>query len=93
VENWAEIRRLHRGEGLPIKAIARRLWISRNTVKRAMATDRLPPYSRPAVATSFTPVVPLVRELLRDIPWPALSFRSGLIGSHLDLVRVQVSAY
>ena len=25
VEDWAEIRRLHRAEGMPIKAIARRL--------------------------------------------------------------------
>jgi DNA-binding CsgD family transcriptional regulator len=32
VEDWAEIRRLHRREGMPIKAIARRLKISRNTV-------------------------------------------------------------
>ena len=32
VEDWAEIRRLHRAEGLPIKLIARTLGISRNTV-------------------------------------------------------------
>jgi len=42
VDNWAEIRRLHRGEGLPIKAIARRLGISRNKVKRALAWDEPP---------------------------------------------------
>ncbi|MDO8308987.1 MAG: helix-turn-helix domain-containing protein, partial [Actinomycetota bacterium] len=36
VENWAEIRRLHRAEGVPIKAIARRLGISRNAVRRAL---------------------------------------------------------
>lgn len=29
VEDWAEIRRLHRVEGMAIKAIARRLRISR----------------------------------------------------------------
>ena len=33
VEDWAEIRRLHFGEGVPIKQIARRLGISKNTVK------------------------------------------------------------
>ena len=30
MEDWAEIRRLHRAEGLPIKEIARRLGIARN---------------------------------------------------------------
>ena len=39
VEDWAEIRRLHRAEGMPIKAIARRLGISRNAVRRALAKD------------------------------------------------------
>ena len=39
VEDWAEIRRLHRAEGLPIKAVARVLGISKNTVKAALASD------------------------------------------------------
>ena len=30
MEDWAEIRRLHRAEGVPIKEIARRLGIARN---------------------------------------------------------------
>jgi hypothetical protein len=33
VEDWAEIRRLHRAEGLGIKTIARTLGVSRNTVR------------------------------------------------------------
>ncbi|MCH9734746.1 MAG: helix-turn-helix domain-containing protein, partial [Actinomycetia bacterium] len=37
VEDWAEIRRLRRAEGLPIKMIARTLNISKNTVKSALA--------------------------------------------------------
>ena len=41
MEDWAEIRRLHRGEGLPIKAILRVLGISRNTVRAAIASDVL----------------------------------------------------
>ncbi|AJC62061.1 hypothetical protein GZL_p00131 (plasmid) [Streptomyces sp. 769] len=40
VEDWAEIRRLHRAEQMPIRAIARHLGISKNTVKRALAHDR-----------------------------------------------------
>ena len=37
MEDWAEIRRLHRAEGLPIKTIARTLGVSRNTVRAAFA--------------------------------------------------------
>jgi hypothetical protein len=36
VEDWAEIRRLHRAEGVSIKAIARRLGVARNTVRSAL---------------------------------------------------------
>jgi DNA-binding GntR family transcriptional regulator len=39
VEDWAEIRRLHLGEKLPIKVIARALGISRNTVRAALASN------------------------------------------------------
>ena len=39
VEDWAEIRRLHRAEGLPIKLIARTLGVSRNTVRAAIASE------------------------------------------------------
>ena len=40
VEDWAEIRRLHRAEGMPIKEIARVLGVSRNTVRAALAVGR-----------------------------------------------------
>ena len=33
MEDWAEIRRLHRAEGMPIRAIARQLRVGRNTVR------------------------------------------------------------
>ncbi len=48
VEDWSEIRRLHRAEQMPIRAIARHLGISKNTVRRALASDRPPQYQRPA---------------------------------------------
>lgn len=48
VEDWAEIRRLHRAEQIPIRAIARHPGISKNMVKRALASDRPPKYERPA---------------------------------------------
>lgn len=46
VEDWAEIRRLHRAEGIPIKQIARVLGVSRNTVRTALRADGLPKYER-----------------------------------------------
>lgn len=46
LEDWAEIRRLHRAEGLPIKMIARTLGISRNTVRGALAAEGPPKYVR-----------------------------------------------
>jgi transcriptional regulator with XRE-family HTH domain len=41
-EDWAEARRLRRAEGLLISEIARVLGISRNTVKRALASEGPP---------------------------------------------------
>ena len=41
VEDWAEIRRLHRAEGLSIKMITRVMGVP-NTVRATMASD-LPP--------------------------------------------------
>jgi transposase len=43
VEDWAEIRRLHRAEGMAIRAIARQLVISRNTVKKPTKVDQNSP--------------------------------------------------
>ncbi|MER5217799.1 phosphatase PAP2 family protein [Streptomyces sp. NPDC002838] len=46
MEDWAEIRRLHGPIRCRSGAIARHLGISKNTVKRAPATDRPPKYER-----------------------------------------------
>ena len=37
VEDWAEIRRLHKSEKMAIKAIARQLGVARNTVRAALS--------------------------------------------------------
>ena len=90
MEDWAEIRVLHRRDGLSKREIARRLGVSRVTVDRALASDRPPRYSRPAVATSFTPVEPLVRELLRStpgMPVTVIAERIGWSGSVTNLRR------
>jgi hypothetical protein len=68
VEDWAEIRRLHRAEGLPIKVIARVLGISKNTVKAALASDGPPKYERPPRGSVVDEVEPRIRELLQAYP-------------------------
>jgi len=68
VEDWAEIRRLHRAEGVAIKEIVRRLGISRNTVRRALAHDEPPKYQRAPKGSIVDPFVPEIRKLLADSP-------------------------
>lgn len=68
VEDWAEIRRLRRAEGLPIKVIARMLNISKNTVKSALADDAPPKYERAPRGSIVDEVEPRIRELLQVYP-------------------------
>jgi transposase len=70
VEDWAEIRRLYRVEGMPIKAIVRRLGVGRNTVRRALAADGPPSYSRPVKPSIVDVVEPQIRALLAE--WPSM---------------------
>lgn len=80
VEDWAEIRRLHRAEGLPIKVIARVLGISKNTVKSALADDAPPKYERPARGSIVDEVEPRIRELLQAFPWMPATVIAERIG-------------
>jgi transposase len=68
VEDWAEIRRLHRAEGMPIKVIARRMGISKNTVKRALAAEEPPKYRRAGRGSIVDAVEPQIRQLLEEFP-------------------------
>ncbi len=68
VEDWAEIRRLHRAEGQPIKVIARVMGISKNTVKAALASDGAPVYRQSPSGPVVDPVEPAIRDLLRVYP-------------------------
>lgn len=68
VEDWAEIRRLHRAEGLGIKSIARRLGVARNTVRDALRSGGPPRYERASKGSVVDAFEPQIRELLRDFP-------------------------
>jgi transposase len=68
VQDWAEIRRLHRVEGMPIRQIARVLGVSRNTVRSALAANGPTKYVRRRTGSVVDAFEPQIRELLRDDP-------------------------
>ena len=68
VDDWAEIRRLHRAEGLPIRAIARLRGVSRNTVRNALKAQGPPRYQRRRAGSIVDAVEPRIRELLAAYP-------------------------
>ena len=68
VEDWAEIRRLRRAEGMPIAQVARMLGVSRNTVKAALASGGPPKYERRAAGSVADAFEPRIRELLKTYP-------------------------
>ncbi len=68
VEDWAEIRRLHRAGRVPIKEIARVLGVSKNTVRAALRSDGPPRYERAQVPVLADGFEPRIRELLQSFP-------------------------
>jgi transposase len=70
VEDWAEIRRLHRAERMPIKQVARVMGCSKNTVKRALAAEGPPRYERAPRRSIVDSAEPRIRELLQV--WPTM---------------------
>ncbi|TQN41624.1 transposase [Blastococcus colisei] len=68
MEDWAEIRRLHRAEKVPIKEISRRLGVARNTVRSALAADRPPKYERRPKGSLVDAVEPQIRAMLKEFP-------------------------
>ena len=63
----AEIRRLHRAEGLPIKLIARTLGIARNTVRAALASDGPPKYERKPAGSAVDGFEDAIRTQLSEV--------------------------
>lgn len=86
MEDWAEIRRLHRSEKLSKAAIARQLGLSRNTVANALDSESPPRYERAPVTTSaWAQIEPAVRAVLSQYPtMPAtvIAQRVGWAGGH-----------
>jgi transposase len=68
VEQWAEIRRLHFVKRLSIKEIARRTGRDRNTIRKALRSERPPTYSRPARPSKLDPFKEEIHRLLGAEP-------------------------
>jgi transposase len=68
VEQWAEIRRMHRVERLSIREISRRTGLHRKTIRRALAAETPPTYSRPPAVSKLDPFKEWICEQLRADP-------------------------
>ena len=68
VEDWAEIRRLHKVEKLSKRAIAKRLGIHRDTVTRALELDKPAKYERASSGSMLDPYKPKIHALLAENP-------------------------
>lgn len=80
VEDWAEIRRLHRAEDMTVKAIVRRLGLSRNTVRAALRSQGPPSYERERKGSIVDAVEPEILELLREFPDMAATVVAERVG-------------
>jgi transposase len=68
VEQWAEIRRLHRVEGMSIRDISRRLGKARETVAGALRAKEPPVYRRALRPSKLDPFKGRIAELLAEYP-------------------------
>lgn len=92
MEQWAEIRRLHRSENVPIKEIVRRLGIARNTVRSALKQQTEPRYQRRAAGSLVDAVEPEIRKLLAQTPRMPATVIAERIGweSSITILRDRV---
>jgi transposase len=93
LDDWAEIRHLFSTERMSKREKARRVGVSRVTVDRALAEDRLPTYQREPSGSSFDAFAAQVRVLLAATPtMPAstVAERVGWSGSP-SLFRAKVA--
>ena len=68
MHDWAEVRRLHRVEGLSQAAIARRLQMSRNTVARLLSLTAAPKYERAPAGSKVDPFAGSIASMLEQDP-------------------------
>jgi hypothetical protein len=83
LEQWAEVRRMKRVEGLSAREIGRRTGLARDTVSRLLAADAPPRYSRAPAGSILDPFKDWICEQLRadpKVPSQRLRELAGEIG-------------
>jgi hypothetical protein len=68
VEQWADIRRLYRVDGMSIREISRRTGLHRKTIRRALAAPEPPRYERPPAGSKVDPFKDWICEQLAADP-------------------------
>ncbi len=68
VEQWAEIRRMHRVEGVSIREISKRMGLHRKTIRRALTAAEPPRYSRESTGSKVDPFRDWICEQLAADP-------------------------
>lgn len=68
MQDWAEIRRLYQAERMSISEIARRIGVSRLTVRRALSSSGPPKYERAPSGSATDDFDAAIRALLSDHP-------------------------
>jgi transposase len=68
VEQWAEIRRMHRVERLSIREISKRTGLHRKTIRRALVAEVPPRYVRASAGSKLDPFKEWICEQLRADP-------------------------
>ena len=68
VEQWAEVRRMKRVEGLSAREISRRTGLARDTVSRLLVADAPPMYSRAPAGSIMDPFKDWICEQLQADP-------------------------
>jgi len=83
VEQWAEVRRMKRVEGLSAREIARRTGLARDTVGRLLAAEMPPSYARSPAGSILDPFKEWICEELKadpKVPSQRLRELAGEIG-------------
>jgi transposase len=68
VEQWAEVRRMHRVDRLSIREISKRTGLHRRTIRRALASETPPKYERGSTGSKLDPFKGWICEQLGEEP-------------------------
>ena len=94
VERWAELRREHFVRGVSIRALAEQTGLSRNTVRRALRSERPPRFACPPRPSKLDPFREEIHRLLHDEPrLPAVVVRERIAALGFDGAQTIVNAY